>query len=148
LKLRGFDAEQTGDEIWWNEWYEDADEACADCNGARLNRVALAVRFRGRSIAELAQLAVGDGTSSPTSICTGAKPTSRAISSAKFRRGSPFSATWVSPTLHSTARRRHSPEAKRSAFAWLPSSDRICAASATFSTSRRSASTPAITAGC
>ncbi len=60
LKLRGFDAEQTGDEIWWNEWYEDADEACPDCNGARLNRGALAVRFRGQSIAELTQLAVGD----------------------------------------------------------------------------------------
>src|SRR6185369_7382786 len=34
-KLRGFDEEQTGEEIWWNEWYGDADEACPDCNGAR-----------------------------------------------------------------------------------------------------------------
>ncbi|HET7097034.1 MAG TPA: excinuclease ABC subunit A, partial [Casimicrobiaceae bacterium] len=58
LKLRGFDEEQTGDEVWWNEWYEGADEACPECNGARLNREALAVRFRGRSIAELTQLAV------------------------------------------------------------------------------------------
>jgi excinuclease ABC subunit A len=58
-KLRGFDEEQTGDEVWWNEWYEGAEEACPECNGARLNREALAVRFRGRSIAELTQLAVG-----------------------------------------------------------------------------------------
>jgi len=59
-KLRGFDEEQTGEEIWWNEWYGDADEACPDCDGARLNREARAVRFRGRSIAELTQLAIGD----------------------------------------------------------------------------------------
>jgi len=59
-KLKGFDAEQTGDEIWWNEWYEDEGKACPDCHGARLNPVALGVRFRGRSIAELTQLAVGD----------------------------------------------------------------------------------------
>ncbi|HVN35795.1 MAG TPA: excinuclease ABC subunit UvrA [Casimicrobiaceae bacterium] len=59
-KLRGFDEEQTGDEVWWNEWYEGADEACPDCSGTRLNREALAVRFRGRSIAELTRLAVGD----------------------------------------------------------------------------------------
>jgi excinuclease ABC subunit A len=55
LKLRGFDAEQTGDEIWWNAWYEGDEGPCPDCNGDRLNREALAVRFQGRSIAELAR---------------------------------------------------------------------------------------------
>src|SRR5262249_45214637 len=60
-KLRGFDEEQTGDEVWWNEWYEGADEPCPDCGGARLNREALAVRFRGRSIAALTRFAVGEG---------------------------------------------------------------------------------------
>jgi excinuclease ABC subunit A len=59
-KLRGFDEEQTGDEVWWNEWYEGAEEPCPDCGGARLNREALAVRFRGRSIAELTRFAVGE----------------------------------------------------------------------------------------
>src|SRR5262249_2754011 len=49
-----------GDEVWWNEWYEGAEEACPDCTGARLNREALAVRFRGQSIAELTRLAVGE----------------------------------------------------------------------------------------
>jgi excinuclease ABC subunit A len=50
--LPGFDAEQTGEE---NEWRvgTDADPApCPDCRGHRLNAVALAVRFRGRNIAE------------------------------------------------------------------------------------------------
>jgi excinuclease ABC subunit A len=57
-KLRGFDDEQTGEEIWWNEWYGDADEACPDCNGARLNREALAVRFRGPLDRRATQLAL------------------------------------------------------------------------------------------
>ncbi|HYQ98914.1 MAG TPA: excinuclease ABC subunit UvrA, partial [Casimicrobiaceae bacterium] len=56
VKLRGFDEEQTGDEIWWNEWYEGDTRVCAACGGRRLNPDALAVRFRGRSIADLAAL--------------------------------------------------------------------------------------------
>ncbi|HYQ98743.1 MAG TPA: excinuclease ABC subunit UvrA, partial [Casimicrobiaceae bacterium] len=56
VKLRGFDEAQTGDEIWWNEWYEGDARACAACGGRRLNPDALAVRFRGRSIADLAAL--------------------------------------------------------------------------------------------
>jgi excinuclease ABC subunit A len=58
VKLAGFDAEQTGEEIWWNEWYEGAAEPCPACDGKRLNPTALAVRFRGRSIADLASLPV------------------------------------------------------------------------------------------
>jgi excinuclease ABC subunit A len=42
----------------WIEWLE-VDEACAACNGKRLNREALAVRYQGRSISELAALPVG-----------------------------------------------------------------------------------------
>ncbi len=53
LKLAGFDAEQSGEEIWWNDWWEDETQACPACNGQRLNPVALNVRFRGGSIAEL-----------------------------------------------------------------------------------------------
>ena len=60
LKLAGFDAEQTGEEIWWNDWYEGADEPCPACGGKRLNPAALAVRFRGRSIADLASLPVAE----------------------------------------------------------------------------------------
>jgi excinuclease ABC subunit A len=60
LALAGFDAEQSGEEVWWNAWYEGETAPCEDCHGQRLNRTALAVRFADRSIAELAQLAVSD----------------------------------------------------------------------------------------
>jgi len=58
LRLAGFDEEQTGEEIWWNEWWEEAEERCADCEGQRLRPEALAVRFKGRSIGELAGMSV------------------------------------------------------------------------------------------
>jgi len=60
LKLRGFDEAQTGDEIWWNAWYEGEEQLCPDCRGARLNREALAVRFQDRSISELARMSAGE----------------------------------------------------------------------------------------
>ncbi len=60
LKLAGFDAEQSGEEIWWNAWYEGETTPCETCHGQRLNRTALAVRFADRSIAELAQMPVSD----------------------------------------------------------------------------------------
>ncbi|MDY0067507.1 MAG: hypothetical protein RBS02_14090, partial [Steroidobacteraceae bacterium] len=53
LKLRGFDAEQSGEEIWWNEWLEEEAPTCSACGGERLNAVARNVRFQGRSIAQL-----------------------------------------------------------------------------------------------
>jgi excinuclease ABC subunit A len=54
VEMSGFSAEHTGEEIWWNEWYEGAPLPCSACAGARLNPVALNVLFRERSIAELA----------------------------------------------------------------------------------------------
>src|SRR5205085_5799248 len=36
----------------WVEWLE-IDEACPECDGKRLNKEALAVRFRGQSIADM-----------------------------------------------------------------------------------------------
>ncbi len=60
LKLAGFDAEQSGEEVWWNAWFEGEEVACESCHGARLNPTALAVRFGGRSIAELTRMAVSD----------------------------------------------------------------------------------------
>ena len=54
VEMAGFDAEQTGEEIWWNEWYEHDPQACTVCNGQRLSPVALNVRFRDQSIAALA----------------------------------------------------------------------------------------------
>jgi excinuclease ABC subunit A len=58
LALSGFDAEQTGEEIWWNDWFEGKAEPCPACDGKRLNREALAVRYQGRSISELTALPV------------------------------------------------------------------------------------------
>jgi excinuclease ABC subunit A len=53
VEMTGFDEEQTGEEIWWNDWYEHEPTACTACEGHRLNPVALNVRFRDRSIASL-----------------------------------------------------------------------------------------------
>jgi excinuclease ABC subunit A len=58
LALSGFDSEQSGEEIWWNEWYEGDATPCPACEGRRLNPTALAVRFRERSIADLSRLSV------------------------------------------------------------------------------------------
>ncbi len=60
VAIKDFDEEQTGEEIWWNEWFEGEASACASCDGQRLNPEALGVRFRGRSIAALAALPVDD----------------------------------------------------------------------------------------
>ncbi|HXW09584.1 MAG TPA: excinuclease ABC subunit UvrA, partial [Steroidobacteraceae bacterium] len=58
LQISGFDAEQSGEEVWWNEWFEGEAAACTSCDGRRLNPVALNVRFRGLSIADLSALPV------------------------------------------------------------------------------------------
>jgi excinuclease ABC subunit A len=59
LRLSGFDEEQSGEEVWWNAWYEGETEPCPDCHGERLNPVARNVRLRQRSIAEVTKLPVG-----------------------------------------------------------------------------------------
>ena len=35
VSLEGFDAEQTGEEVWWNAWYEGEAKACRACQGDR-----------------------------------------------------------------------------------------------------------------
>ncbi|HUF20651.1 MAG TPA: excinuclease ABC subunit UvrA [Burkholderiales bacterium] len=60
VKLQGFDEEQSGEEIWWNAWWEGEVEACESCHGKRLNPTALAVRFRDQSISDLTQLPISD----------------------------------------------------------------------------------------
>jgi excinuclease ABC subunit A len=56
LALSGFDEEQTGEEIWWNEWFEGDTAVCDTCHGHRLNPIALNVRFRNHSITSLTAL--------------------------------------------------------------------------------------------
>ena len=58
LKMAGFDETQSGEEIGWNDWHEGEAAPCPACAGQRLNPVALAVRFRDRSIADLSRLPV------------------------------------------------------------------------------------------
>jgi len=58
LRLAGFDAEQSGEEIWWTDWWEGETPLCARCDGKRLNPEALAVRFQRRSIADFTGLTV------------------------------------------------------------------------------------------
>ena len=60
LELQGFDGEQTGEEVWWNDWWEGPERACPSCRGLRLRPEALAVRFRGKNIAEYARLTVSE----------------------------------------------------------------------------------------
>ncbi|MGH8138941.1 MAG: excinuclease ABC subunit UvrA [Steroidobacteraceae bacterium] len=58
VDMTGFDEEQSGEEVWWNEWYEHEPSACSACQGQRLNPIALNVRFRDRSVASLASESV------------------------------------------------------------------------------------------
>ena len=60
VQLSGFDAEQTGEEIWWNDWWEGPEKTCPDCGGQRLRPEALAVKFRGKNIADYAGLPVSE----------------------------------------------------------------------------------------
>ena len=64
LLLAGFDAEQTGEEIWWNQWWEGAETACTACGGRRLRPEALAVRFRGLTIDRYTALSVAEALAS------------------------------------------------------------------------------------
>jgi len=58
VQLAGFDAEQGGEEIWWNDWWEGDTPVCPGCAGQRLNPEALAVRFKAKSIADFTGLTV------------------------------------------------------------------------------------------
>ncbi len=60
MDMAGFDAEQSGEETVWNEWYEGESQPCAECDGHRLNPVARHVLFRGQSIAAATDLSVTD----------------------------------------------------------------------------------------
>lgn len=57
-EIRGFDAEQSGEESAWAEADESDTRVCRECNGQRLNPSALSVEFSGYSIAEVACLSV------------------------------------------------------------------------------------------
>jgi excinuclease ABC subunit A len=62
--LHGFAEDQTGEEVWWTDYYEgwhgETAKSCPDCHGQRLNPVARAVRFRDQSIAGVAARPVAE----------------------------------------------------------------------------------------
>jgi excinuclease ABC subunit A len=62
IEMQGFDEDQTGEEVWWTDywasWTGGEIRVCRACNGQRLKPEALAVRFDGRSIAELTAMPV------------------------------------------------------------------------------------------
>ncbi len=68
LELAGFDAEQSGEEIWWTDWWEGETPPCSSCDGKRLNPEALAVRFRNKSIADFTGLTVQAGAAAFDSL--------------------------------------------------------------------------------
>lgn len=58
LEIQGFDENQTGEEIWWNEWFDGSAKVCKTCRGHRLRREALAVKLAGKSISEYCAISV------------------------------------------------------------------------------------------
>lgn len=58
LLMSGFDEQQTGEEPWWNEWWDGDEKPCPACGGKRLNPEALSVLFMGMTIADMAAMSV------------------------------------------------------------------------------------------
>jgi excinuclease ABC subunit A len=58
LEISGFDEEQSGEEIWWNEWYDGTSRVCRACNGKRLKPEALAVKINKMSISDFCAYSV------------------------------------------------------------------------------------------
>ncbi|UCE89406.1 MAG: excinuclease ABC subunit UvrA [Pseudomonadota bacterium] len=58
LQLKDFDAEQTGEESWWQGARHDDQAPCPACHGRRLRPEALAVRLRKRGIDQFTALPV------------------------------------------------------------------------------------------
>ena len=148
----GFDEEQTGrgDRGRTTGSRAEGDEPCPACDGRRLNREALAVRYQGRSISDLTALPVGQAR--------GAVPRPRARRPRGRDRARHRRRAEVAPRVPERSRpllpvarplgARRSPAARRSASASPRSSARTCAACATSSTSPPSACIRATTASC
>ncbi|MGO9246227.1 MAG: excinuclease ABC subunit UvrA [Verrucomicrobiia bacterium] len=53
LLFYGFTEEHTGEEIWWNDWFEGQERPCPACHGQRLRPEALAVKFQDMNITKM-----------------------------------------------------------------------------------------------
>ena len=124
---------------------------CSTCDGSRL-----AGRCGGRAVsrphrsASCASLPLGEllAARSRPGSCRPASRRSPANWSARSPAGCSSCSMWGSNTCRSAGRRRRSPTARPSEFAWPASSAAACAACCTCSTSRRSACIRATTRGC
>lgn len=58
LEMSGFDENQTGEEIIWNDWYDGNERECHVCEGKRLKKEALSVLVNNKSISEYVALSV------------------------------------------------------------------------------------------
>ncbi len=58
MELSGFDENQTGEEIWWNDWWDGTERECSSCKGKRLNAEVLSVLLRGQSISDCTEWTV------------------------------------------------------------------------------------------
>ena len=92
------------------QFLPDVEVPCEVCHGARYNREALEILFRGKNIAEVLDMTVGAGLRVLRGVPAGA--------GASWRR----CATLGWATSSSASRRRRSPAARRSASSWRPSS--------------------------
>ena len=129
---------------------ELTEEICPACRGARLKPESLAVRIGGRNIHEMRRLPIDRLIADLGE--NGSFHVSREAVAAKIRKemlGRLAADDRTRPLLPlaQTGRRRPFRAAKPSGSAWRPRSGRACAASSMSSTSRRSDSTSATTAG-
>ena len=53
LLFYGFSEGHTGEEVWWNEWFEGQERPCPACHGQRLRPEALAVKFQDMNITKM-----------------------------------------------------------------------------------------------
>ncbi len=60
LQFFGFSEEHTGEEVWWNEWFEGQERPCPACHGQRLRPEALAVKFQNMNITKMTAWSVTD----------------------------------------------------------------------------------------
>ncbi len=150
LKIRGFDEEQSGEEIWWNEWCEQEARGLRKLR-RRATQSDRAQRALPRSVHRVGDRAAGRRHAQAVQHAEAQRPRRRDRARRAHRDPlAPGVPGRRGPRRisRSTARRRRCRAARRSASAWPRSSARTCRACATSWMSRRSACTRATTAFC
>ncbi len=58
LMMSGFDEQHNGEEVWWNKCRMEETDICPECNGKRLNKVALSVKIGSFNIADITSFTI------------------------------------------------------------------------------------------